>query len=66
MHRRRLGLAAALLAFVVLVAVKPKTGELRLSLDTAAPAQAPVVEAALDLGLVAVTILVRQAGRDAR
>jgi hypothetical protein len=66
MQRRRLGLAIALLAFAVLIAVKPPLGQIRLSLDTD-PAHGPAkVEAALEIGAIAVTLLFRQAERRVR
>lgn len=65
MQRRRLGLAIAILALAILVAIKPKTGELRLSLamSDSAPTR---LEAALKLGTVAVSVLIDGAERTAR
>lgn len=58
MQRRRIGLGIALLAFAALVAAKPDTSAIRLTLDTPS-ANAPVrVEAALEVGMLAITVLV--------
>jgi hypothetical protein len=61
MHRRRLGLALAILAFGALIAVKPKTGEIRLSLDLPRSGEMARAEAALEVGTFAVSILVNAA-----
>ncbi|HTG39523.1 hypothetical protein [Sphingomonas sp.] len=63
MYRRRLGLSIALLAFVVLIAVKPQTGTIRLSLDTPRDERPVAVEAGIELGRFAISILVREASR---
>jgi hypothetical protein len=61
MHRRRLGLALAILAFGTLIAVKPKTGEIRLSLDLPETGDAARAEAALEVGTFAISVLVNAA-----
>ncbi|PCD03684.1 hypothetical protein COC42_04845 [Sphingomonas spermidinifaciens] len=66
MQRRRLGLCLAIIAFAALVAIKPPVGYLRLSFDTATESGAPQVEAAVEIGAVAVTILFQQAERRLR
>lgn len=65
MQRRRLGLALAILALAVLIAIKPNTGEIRLSLamSDSAPTR---MEAALKLGTVAISVLIDGAERAAR
>lgn len=66
MHRRRLGLSFALLGFMVLVAIKPPMGQLRLSLDAPTDGSPLKVEAGLDLGAFALSVLVHEAARRAR
>lgn len=61
MHRRRLGLSLAILAIAALIAVKPNTGALRLSLDLPRAGDTAHAEAALEVGTFAVSILVNAA-----
>lgn len=66
MHRRRIGLAIVLVACAALIAVKPGTGEIRLSLDLPGAGNASRAEAALEVGAIAVSLLIRTAERPAR
>jgi hypothetical protein len=58
MHRRRIGFGIAVLAFAVMIAMKPDTGTLRLSVNTPGVSAPMKVEAAVEVGIVAISILV--------
>ncbi|WP_294265556.1 hypothetical protein [uncultured Sphingomonas sp.] len=66
MQRRRLALGLSVLAFAILIAVKPPIGQLRLSLDTDPETGPARAEAAIEIGTIAVSILFRQAERRVR
>lgn len=61
MLRRRLGLALGILVVALMIAAKPKSGEIRLSLDLPRAGEAAQAEAAIEMGAFAVSILVNAA-----
>jgi hypothetical protein len=66
MQRRRLGLIAALLVCAALIAVKPASNELRLTVTMPQASDVTRVEAAVTVGGIALSVLIEQAERSIR